>query len=499
MKKIKKRIFLLPIVLVLFVYSVFVNKTITNNSNLYSASATERQEFLERIIPLAQEESKKTGVYASVIIAQAIQESGWGTSKLSSVYNAYFGVSDGLCSKSGDRRQVENSNQFWSGAEVCLCSERRCAWRRAYDSLENSVHDHSRNLWCQSSGTYIKAGVFESSSALQQLMGIQNGGYATGNYYNEISQHIQKYNLQQYDTEYQKVKPDYAESCTDYKYEGEMPEFDPDEKEDDGLDVPNSVEDIKPPTPELGTTTYTGDIEKGYIHENHKGYSLIFGKSATKEDKKKEISDVVKIIYNHAAVEAVTPSSGKIGSAAYHADVTYTNGLFDGKIVYYNQGDYQNYAYGSYGNIASHGCGPTSMSIVLSSFGKNVNPIESTNWACSNGYCSDDGSYHSLICAEANHYGLNCEGGAEGLSPYVHENQADLVNKLSSGKYMAVVLAGPGHFTNGGHFFVLGGIDDNKVRVYDPGNRATTDKNYSLDSLIDPGYGHVKNIWLISK
>ena len=48
--------------------------------------------FIGRIAPLAVEDMKKTGVLASLTIAQAILESGWGESTLAKNYNNLFGI-----------------------------------------------------------------------------------------------------------------------------------------------------------------------------------------------------------------------------------------------------------------------------------------------------------------------------------------------------------------------------------------------------------------------
>ena len=63
-------------------------------------------------------------------------------------------------------------------------------------------------------------------------------------------------------------------------------------------------------------------------------------------------------------------------------------------------------------NIGGYGCGPTSMSIVVSSLTDDiVDPVEMAEWAYKNGgWCSKSGSYHSLIPNAAKAWGLNVEG-----------------------------------------------------------------------------------------
>jgi len=78
------------------------------------------------------------------------------------------------------------------------------------------------------------------------------------------------------------------------------------------------------------------------------------------------------------------------------------------QVVYYNQLDerWKEEPYGE-DKIGTHGCGPTSMSIVVSTFtDRNVDPVEMAKWSYENGYyCPGGGSYHSLIPKEAEHWG----------------------------------------------------------------------------------------------
>jgi hypothetical protein len=53
---------------------------------------SEAATFIESIAPAAQQMQKQYGVLASISIAQAILESEWGNSELSSVYNNLYGM-----------------------------------------------------------------------------------------------------------------------------------------------------------------------------------------------------------------------------------------------------------------------------------------------------------------------------------------------------------------------------------------------------------------------
>ena len=110
------------------------------------------------------------------------------------------------------------------------------------------------------------------------------------------------------------------------------------------------------------------------------------------------------------------------------------------QVVYYNQLD-ERWADEPYGQdkIGTHGCGPTSMSIVVSTLtGTNVDPVEMAQWSYENGYyCPGGGSYHSLIPKAAEHWGLSVDMNLDG------ENVADA---LAEGKLVVAIMS-KGHFT----------------------------------------------------
>lgn len=249
--------------------------------------------------------------------------------------------------------------------------------------------------------------------------------------------------------------------------------------------------------PIINTDKYTGDIKQGYIY-------LKQGKQAVKDFEEKfsieqienTVTKIINLIFRNTNISLGTSSSGPTGDAAYDPDVTYLTGSFRNPIIYFNQGDYPNSPYGSFGTIKSHGCGPTSMAIVVSSFRKQaVSPVEVTNWTCSSGHCTSDGTTHAGICAIARHYGLNCSGPVD----VTNTNVQPIINALASGNSLVVVLARPGYFTTGGHFFVLTGVTaDNKISVADPGSRKRTGETFTMDFLITPSQGHVAKYWIIS-
>lgn len=159
-------------------------------------------------------------------------------------------------------------------------------------------------------------------------------------------------------------------------------------------------------------------------------------------------------------------------------NVVFRDGMTE--VVYFNQLDerYCNEPYGT-DHIGGYGCGPTAMSIVVSSLtGETVDPIEMARWAYENGYwCSKSGSYHSLIPATAKNWKLSVEGCT------ASEPQR-IVDALAEGK-LVVALMTKGHFTSSGHFIVLRGVQDEKILVADPASYTRSQKAWELSLILN--------------
>ena len=159
-------------------------------------------------------------------------------------------------------------------------------------------------------------------------------------------------------------------------------------------------------------------------------------------------------------------------------NVRFTDGQTE--VVYFNQLDerYSNMPYGT-DDIGGYGCGPTAMSIVVSSLtSETVDPIAMARWSYENGYwCSKSGSYHSLIPAAAKEWGLNIEGCS------ASEGQK-IVDALSNGKLVVAIML-KGHFTSSGHFIVLRGVKDGKILVADPASYDRSSMEWDLSIILN--------------
>ncbi|MBF0780631.1 MULTISPECIES: LysM peptidoglycan-binding domain-containing protein [unclassified Granulicatella] len=171
----------------------------------YAASA--QQAFINDIAPLAQELAGNNDLYASVMIAQAILESSWGTSTLATVPNYnLFGIKGSYNGESATMLTLEDngSGQYYSI---------HAAFRK-YPSYYESLQDYvnllkSRNI----GGTTFYRGAWKSqTSSYRDATQWLTGRYATDTAYaTKLNNIIERYQLEQYDT---KVSGTYSENTS---------------------------------------------------------------------------------------------------------------------------------------------------------------------------------------------------------------------------------------------------------------------------------------------
>ena len=132
---------------------------------------TRNDTFINAIAPMAQLSQQIYGVPASVTIAQAILESGWGGSTLSRYGQAYFGVK---CTSSYGAYATGciplPTWEVYNGVDVIVW-----AHFRSYDSLTDSVLDHGHFL--RNNSRYAPA--FLTTDAVAFAQAIHRAGYAT--------------------------------------------------------------------------------------------------------------------------------------------------------------------------------------------------------------------------------------------------------------------------------------------------------------------------------
>ena len=151
-------------------------------------ATAEQRAFLDKIGPMAAADMQKTGILASLTVAQAILESGWGKSGLTLKANNLFGIKGTYNGAS-----VSCKTQEWDGSKYITIT----AAFRKYPGWAESVADHSA-LFLRLKRYENLRGCTDYKKACQY---VREDGYATDPAYTtKLVQLIEKYGLTQYDT-----------------------------------------------------------------------------------------------------------------------------------------------------------------------------------------------------------------------------------------------------------------------------------------------------------
>ena len=151
------------------------------------------------------------------------------------------------------------------------------------------------------------------------------------------------------------------------------------------------------------------------------------------------------------------------------------------ELTYFNQ-TADRWADEPYGTdrIGGYGCGPTAMSIVVSSLTDQVvDPAQMAQYCVDNGFwAKKHGSYRSIVKGVAENLGLEC-------SSLSLDDREEITRCLATGQ-LVVALMGPGHFTNSGHFILLRGVTfDNSILVADPASPERSLTVWDLDLIVE--------------
>ncbi|ANY12412.1 LysM peptidoglycan-binding domain-containing protein [Leuconostoc lactis] len=169
-----------------------VSKPAASNGVSTAGLSAAQAAWLRTAVVDAQAATSGTGVLASVTVAQAILESGWGQSALASApYHNLFGIKKGY----GWTGAVVNMNtsEFENGQWVTVVAP-----FRAYGSQMASFQDHTNFLLANS--RYAANGVINAPNYIAMATGLQAAGYATApTYASALINLVERYNLQSLD------------------------------------------------------------------------------------------------------------------------------------------------------------------------------------------------------------------------------------------------------------------------------------------------------------
>ena len=145
---------------------------------------TPQRSYIEKYSDLAVEEMYRTGVPASITLAQGLLESGNGLSELAVKGNNHFGI---------------KCHNTWTGAKVYHDDDRKGECFRKYDNPEESFRDHSDFLRYRDRYKFLFD--YEPTDYKSWAYGLKVAGYATDPKYPEkLIRLIEEHELYLYDT-----------------------------------------------------------------------------------------------------------------------------------------------------------------------------------------------------------------------------------------------------------------------------------------------------------
>lgn len=160
-----------------------------------------------------------------------------------------------------------------------------------------------------------------------------------------------------------------------------------------------------------------------------------------------------------------------------------------GKIPHLLQWD-ERWGYSAYGTstIAVSGCGPTCMAMVVSGLkgDESVTPAKVAAYSMKHAYIDEANDTVWLFMQKAaQHWGISAYE--------ISSDESSVETELSSG-HPIICSVGKGDFTKNGHFIVLVGYEDGKVKVNDPFSMKNSEKMWKYKDIKD----QIRAMWAYS-
>jgi flagellum-specific peptidoglycan hydrolase FlgJ len=134
---------------------------------------------------VAMDNMRIYGIPASIVLAQGILESGAGRGDLAVNANNHFGI---------------KCHEDWTGETIKHDDDAAQECFRKYDNVSESFKDHA--LFLTNRGRYSNLFSLPKGDYKGWARGLRTAGYATDpKYPNKLISYIERYNLQQYDSE----------------------------------------------------------------------------------------------------------------------------------------------------------------------------------------------------------------------------------------------------------------------------------------------------------
>lgn len=152
--------------------------------SLAASAQTPQEKYIEKYASLAVEEMHRSGVPASITLAQGLLESGSGLSRLAKEGNNHFGI---------------KCHVGWTGKTMYHDDDAKGECFRVYDSPEESFRDHSDFLRYRDRYKFLFD--LETTDYKGWAYGLRRAGYATDpNYPAKLIKYIEDYNLARFDS-----------------------------------------------------------------------------------------------------------------------------------------------------------------------------------------------------------------------------------------------------------------------------------------------------------
>ncbi len=173
------RFYQIPPLIILLLASCSVKKPATSVKNTNGISNA----YIEQYKELAMNEMRRTGIPASITLAQGMIESDYGRSRLATEANNHFGI---------------KCHSNWKGPTITHHDDKRNECFRKYRKPEESYYDHSDFL--TSTSRYDFLFKLDEKDYKGWAKGLKKAGYATNpDYADMLIRKIEENELWQYD------------------------------------------------------------------------------------------------------------------------------------------------------------------------------------------------------------------------------------------------------------------------------------------------------------
>ncbi len=143
----------------------------------------DKEGYIKEYKNIAVQEMKRTGIPASITLAQGILESSYGRSMLARKANNHFGI---------------KCHSSWDGPTVRKDDDKKNECFRKYERPQKSFIDHSDFLTTRPRYSFLFD--YDKTAYKKWARGLKRAGYATNpDYADELISIIEKYNLDKYD------------------------------------------------------------------------------------------------------------------------------------------------------------------------------------------------------------------------------------------------------------------------------------------------------------